>query len=282
MENRPYDLRRSLVPAAILHSPLFSPLKNTQDRKIVYFRHERSYQESIAYMGFQLDSDLDFKLYSFILSKSHSKNSLSIVFTRDELFDALNIKFDRDINKFNSLFTRINRFKNCKFVIEFKKEGLQFNSYEIYQNSTKMFNLIEDVVMSADKYSFQVDLRYNMETEYFEDFEKEWVDLNIYSRIKTQRCKAMYLMFLTTKFPNKNDFRISKEKIENRLCSNFKIEKSKIRDKELKSQNNRVIKDTLNELVRLQIINGFDFKNKSDSILFIKSNSLSNELLSDD
>ncbi|QXN23325.1 hypothetical protein KVP08_011755 [Shewanella putrefaciens] len=127
MEQVPYTLKNSLIPAILLHSPVFSPLKNSVVRDKVFFRHERTYQESITYMGYQLDSDLDFKLYSFIVSKSHSKKDWAISFSRNELFDALNIKFDRDYKKFQSLFIRIERFKDCKFVLEFCKSGIKNN-----------------------------------------------------------------------------------------------------------------------------------------------------------
>ncbi|MFG0456422.1 hypothetical protein [Shewanella mangrovisoli] len=137
--------------------------------------------------------------------------------------------------------------------------------------------IIDDVVMSEDKYSITVTVNNRM-INFFNNSSREWVNIDVFSRIKTQRCKAMYLMILTLKFPKEKSFRISVEDIENRLCANIEVMESKISSKELKSQSNRIIRNTLKELVRLQIVSGFDFNLKSKSILFIKSNSLPIEL----
>lgn len=235
----PYDLHKSVLPSIFLSSPIFSPKRNgNNNRELIFFSFERNKNERLSYFGYELDCDLDFRIYSLIISKSLLRDDFSITLTMNEFFDVLNTnKNDRHISKFNKYLNRLELLKNCTFFIDYYKNGFpnrqdinvnSLTSLAGFNKSRTSYKFVEDYQISKDGKSVKIYIEYDIRSKYFSPFDKEIIDLNKFSKFKTQYEKSLYLLFLTKKFKENSYFFIRKNELYRRLDRNLKITDSKI------------------------------------------------------
>lgn len=266
MELKPFNLKKTVIPAAMLFSPIFSPRKNNElsERKIISLQTKRTRTEYLEYDGFELDCDIDFKLYSLIISKLSigedykekklfPENRESITLYKNEIFDILNTsRGERYKNTFKSYIERIDRFKDCKVRI-YSRHKMSNGSIQTYFDHS--FNLIEDYEVDSEIKSIKINLDYNFNSIILSYFPRTIVSLNDFGKIKTQYTKSLYLMFLTLKFSTSPYYYVRLENIRERICRNIN-----------KKNHIATIKKTLDSLITLNIIEKYEIQKNYDPL----------------
>lgn len=261
----PYDLNKTVLPAIFLSSPMFSPRRNGNcARTSTSFSSVRNKNEKLTYIGYQLDCDLDFRIYSLIISKSLLRDDFSINLTMKEFFDVLNThKNDRHVGKFRKYLKRLDLFQKSTFLLEYNEDEVckrQDIKLDLFRKKTKSHKLIDDYLISEDGKSVKIYIDYDIRSHYFSPFDKEIVDLKHFSEIEDQYNKSLYLLFLTKKFKNNSFFYISKNELYNRISINTKLSDSKI-----KSMTHRILVN----LLKFKFFLNFDSYSE-DTFIFYK------------
>lgn len=246
----PFNLYNTFLPSAFLFSPLFSPIKFDKNSSKVFFRSERTKNESLTYFGYILDCGIDLKLYSLIINKSFDTKDYSIVITRNEIFDVLKTApSDRHCTKFKSYIERIKRFKSCKFFLDSSdnnRDLKNINSLD-FNTGSRSYSLVDDYLVSSDNKSIKIYLKYSLKYGYISQFNMQLLNLNHLSNLETKYEKSIYLMFITKTFKTKKFFYVNKDKLYSRIGGTL----SKKRVKE-------IVLQTLQNFVKLKLISGFE------------------------
>ncbi|MEL4249329.1 hypothetical protein [Shewanella xiamenensis] len=266
MKIKPYNLKKTVLPSALIFSPLFSIVKNSKERKIISFKSQRTKFESLEYRGFELDCNIDFKLYALIISKYLRTEELHVSLTKNEIFETLNTsKSNRHNKTFLDYLKRIVKFKYCEVTLNHDIGQIDKEDVEVY---TLSFYLIKSMEYDNESESIKIYLDYDFNTEYFNRFSKSIVCLEKFSKIKTLYNKSLYLMFLTLKFQERRYYHIKTENLTNRICRNLN-----------KSESNRVLKRTLSNLVTLGYISGYELNKNSNSVKIFNNFGLTSDEL---
>ncbi|WP_335903963.1 hypothetical protein [Shewanella algae] len=246
----PFNSYNTVLPSAFLFSPIFAPIKFDNRKGKVFFRSERTKDESLTYFGYTLDCEIDLKLYALIINKSFDTKNYSITIARNEIFDALKTSpNDRHCSKFKSYVKRIERFKSCNFVLESADNNIDLKEINIadFIIKRRQYSLIHDYFVSPDNKSIQIYLKYRFKNDYMSKFNMQLLNLNDLSKFKTKYDKAIFLMFLTKTFKNHNYFFIDKNKLHAKIGNNIS-----------KKRANEIIINTLKNFIELKLISKFE------------------------
>ncbi len=238
----------ALIPSSLAATPIFSPVERRSSRvkEISEFELVRTKNERITFSGFKLDLQRDYPLFHTIMRKKQITGSKTFVVTEKEMTTELGIQ-NRASNK-EDVDARFKKMMTCFFQIEkYNNEGQLIK--KIYSS------LINRVDWDVQNKSFEVEISdelFNAE----QTVDYEVLNLNIFSSIKSQYARALFLFYETFKFINQESVDFSMDKLGIRLGKN-NMEKKHL-NQEIKKANNELI-----EKKYLKNVEYFTAKNKS-------------------
>jgi hypothetical protein len=225
-----YD-SEALMPASLVATPIFSPVerKMAKTKELSEFEISRTKHERIIFNGLKLDLKRDYSLFHLIMRKKQVTGKKSFEITEKEITKSLGIQ-NRASNK-KDIDTRIKKMMTCFFEIEkFNDDGETI--HKIYSN---LINRVKwDVVDKIFHIEISDDL-YN--AEQLVDY--EILNLDVFSSIKSQYSRALFLFYETFKFINQGSVNLPMEKLGIRLGKN-NMEQKYI-NQEIKKANNELI-----------------------------------------
>ena len=202
----------ALIPSSLAATPIFSPVerKMSQTKELQSFEISRTKNEKISFNGFKLDLKRDYPLFHTIMRKKQITGQRKFELTEYELTTALGIQ-NRTSNK-KDIDQRIKKMMTCFFEIEkFDRDNNPIR--KIYSN------LINQVDWNIKDKVFQIELSeglYNAE----QVVDYEVLNLDVFSSLKSQYARALFLFYETFKFINQSSVNFPMEKLAERLGKN--------------------------------------------------------------
>jgi hypothetical protein len=238
----------ALIPSSLAATPIFSPVerKMSKTKEMFEFELARTKKERVTFSGWKLDLQRDYPLFHIIMRKKQITGSKKFEITEYEITKSLGIQ-NRQSNK-KDIDERIKKMMSCFFQIE------KFNSKG--ETSNKIYsNLINRVEWDVEAKTFQIEISEDLfNAEQTVDYEV--LNLDIFSSIKSQYARALFLFYETFKFINQESVDFPMEKLGIRLGKNNMS--SKHLTQEIKKANN--------ELIEKKYLKNVDyFKAKNDS-----------------
>jgi hypothetical protein len=221
----------ALIPSSLAATPIFSPVerKSCRTKELSEFELVRTKNERITFSGFKLDLQRDYPLFHTIMRHKQITGSKSFTLSEKEITTELGIQ-NRSSNK-KDIDERFKKMMTCFFQIEkYNNEGELTN--KIYSN------LINRVDWDIKNKLFNIEISdelYN--AEQLVDYEV--LNLTVFSGLKSQYARALFLFYETFKFINQESVNFSIDKLGIRLGKN-NMEKKHL-NQEIKKANNELV-----------------------------------------
>lgn len=202
----------ALIPSSLAATPIFSPVerKLSQTKEIYSFELSRTKNEKISFNGFKLDLKRDYPLFHTIMRKKQITGLRKFELSEYEITNALGIQ-NRTTNK-KDIDNRIKKMMTCFFEIE-KFDNDNKLIKKIYSN------LINHVEWNITEKIFEIELSeglYNAE----QVVDYEVLNLDVFSSLKSQYARALFLFYETFKFINQSSVNFPMNKLGQRLGKN--------------------------------------------------------------
>ena len=242
----------ALIPSSLAATPIFSPVerKMSKTKEMFDFELSRSKSERISFSGWKLDLQRDYPLFHIIMRKKQITGSKKFELTEYEIIKSLGIQ-NRKSNK-KDIDDRIKKMMSCFFQIEkFNEEGEV--SHKIYSN------LINRVEWNVKAIIFQIEISddlFNAE----QTLDYEVLNLEIFSSIKSQYARALFLFYETFKFINQESVNFSMNKL------GYRLGKNNMQPKHL----NQEIKKANNELIEKKYIKNVEYFQSKNEVHMCK------------
>lgn len=202
----------ALIPSSLAATPIFSPVerKMTQTKEMFDFELVRTKSERITFSGWKLDLQRDYPLFHTIMRQKQITGCKKFSISEYEIIKSLGIQ-NRKSNKAD-IDNRIKKMMSCFFQIEkFNKDG---------EITSKIYsNLINRVEWNIQNKEFLIEISEDLfNAEQTVDYEV--LNLDVFSSIKSQYARALFLFYETFKFINQESVNFSMEKLAFRLGKN--------------------------------------------------------------
>lgn len=202
----------ALIPSSLAATPIFSPVerKLSKTKELNSFELSRTKNEKISFNGFKLDLKRDYPLFHIIMRKKQVTGLRKFELTEYEVTNALGIQ-NRSSNK-KDIDDRIKKMMTCFFEIEkYDNDGSVVR--KIYSS------LINHVEWNMKDKVFEIELSESLyNAEQVVDYEV--FNLDVFSSLKSQYARALFLFYETFKFINQASVHFPMEKLGARLGKN--------------------------------------------------------------
>lgn len=242
----------ALIPSSLAATPIFSPVerKMIQTKEMFEFEIARTKKERVTFSGWKLDLHRDYPLFHTIMRKKQTTGLQKFEISEQEITKSLGIQ-NRKSNK-KDIDNRIKKMMSCFFQIEkFNSKGEMVQ--KIYSN------LINRVEWKIEEKIFEIEISKDLfNAEQTVDYEV--LNLEVFSDLKSQYARALFLFYETFKFINQESVNFSMEKLGVRLGKNNMLPKHL----------NQAIKKANTELVEKKYLKKIEYFQSQNNISMCK------------
>jgi hypothetical protein len=249
------NINESIQLSSLIYAPIFIPQgrgkgRDESRKKLKIDDLRRTKYEHVNYDGYELDLELDFKLYAVIISKAQMEGKSNITFTEKQLITiALNTKAATPL-----------KLKIEDSLAAFQKSQLTIRKYNDKKEhiGTLITSIIKKAKWVPKEHIYYIEVDEEIINRRTDSYSKEKIYLDILLNLKGQHSKALFLYLETRKFNNiKNNtsgVNHNQEELYSRICPNY----TKKDDKK------KALKAALEQLQTIGYLNSFEEKKSED------------------
>jgi hypothetical protein len=244
------NLKESIQLSSLIYSPIFMPRGNGKTRnKLKIDDLKVTKYERVDYDGYELDLELDFKLYAVIIARAQMEGQSNITFTERQLMKiALNDKISTPL-----------KLKIEKSLAAFQNSQLTIRKYNDKEEhiETLITSIIKKAKWLPKEHIYYIEVDEEIINRRTDFYSKEKIYLDILLNLKGQHIKALFLYLETRKFNNKmnnvNGVNHNQKYLFSRVCPNYKNKEDK----------KKALKSALTTLKEIGYLRSFE-ERKSD------------------